>query len=178
MIMICRPRYACQGNCYNWIERKYESTTVKNLSRNLRPRFRTWKGTGRRDLVVVMVIQTTIKAEQKGQTVGGIENDRQYVSQKKVSSNRLKYEWVSIDVKDLRKIPWFKVTVYRWGWCQDINLSPQTNLWRWALYAPQRTIQSSDTQIINETAKKNRMRTFQRQETGLEDVNIIERQRS
>jgi len=60
----------------------------------------------------------------------------------------------------------------------DINLSPHTNRCRWARNAPQIANHVIHTHSTNETAKSSRMITFQRQETGLEAVNMIARQRS
>jgi hypothetical protein len=68
------------------------------------------------------------------------------------------------------------------GWLNcsghDISRSPQTNLCRWARYAPEIAIHVSHEHMMKETAKDRRMRTFQRQETGLEWVKMVERQRS
>ena len=60
----------------------------------------------------------------------------------------------------------------------DINLSPHTKRCLWARHTPHIAIQAIQAQTTKETAKMRRMSTFQRRDTGLEDVKMIVRQRS
>jgi hypothetical protein len=60
----------------------------------------------------------------------------------------------------------------------DMSLSPHTRRWRCARQAPQIVIHVIQTQKTNETAKRRRTTTFQRSDTGLEDVKMIARHRS